>query len=55
MEIPNWSKKDTILSLKEVLDIGRVAVAEVITDLAKWGMDKADTHFANRINGKDDE
>jgi negative regulator of sigma E activity len=46
-----WEKKDTLLSLRDVFNIARVALAECISDAASW----VDTKAANQINTEEDE
>ena len=50
----NWNKEDSIRSVKDILSIGKTALAGLIS----WAgqiPERVDTYYANKINGENDD
>lgn len=53
-EKPKWERGDTIKSIKGVVGLGKIAIARTIGYLSELP-ERIDTHYANSVNGGDDE
>ena len=50
----NWNREDTVRSVKDIINIGRTALAGFVS----WAGEvpsRIDTYYANKVNGGEDE